>query len=145
MKKNTKIMKFLSIMINLISQEFTSDHKQYPPTSIAGKTSSAPLDEFHLNVFFQLWPFLCDVLNEIYSASSSSWIEFKDCVICLNIMTKNRLMVAFDSNKGPNLKVVKWCLKRWNGPILMHIYDKQCKIIQKSQKMTIADKGGRNV
>ena len=22
--------------------------------------------------------------------------------------TKNRLMVAFDSNKGPNLKVVKW-------------------------------------
>ena len=23
--------------------------------------------------------------------------------------TKNRLMVAFDSNKGPNLKVVKWC------------------------------------
>ena len=23
-------------------------------------------------------------------------------------MTKNRLMVAFDSNKGPNLKVVKW-------------------------------------
>ena len=24
-------------------------------------------------------------------------------------MTKNRLMVAFDSNKGPNLKVVKWC------------------------------------
>ena len=27
-------------------------------------------------------------------------------------MTKNRLMVAFDSNKGPNLKVVKWC---WKG------------------------------
>ena len=25
--------------------------------------------------------------------------------------TKNRLMVAIDSNKGPNLKVVKWCLK----------------------------------
>ena len=23
--------------------------------------------------------------------------------------TKNRLMVAFDSNKGPNLKVIKWC------------------------------------
>ena len=22
--------------------------------------------------------------------------------------TKNRLMVAFDSNKGPNLKVVRW-------------------------------------
>ena len=39
-------------------------------------------------------------------------------------------MVAVDSNKGPNLKVVKWCLKRWNGPILMHIYDKQCEIIQ---------------
>ena len=25
--------------------------------------------------------------------------------------TKNRLMVAFDSNKGPNLKVVKWSWK----------------------------------
>ena len=48
-------------------------------------------------------------------------------------MTKNRLMVAFDSNKGPNLKVVKWCWKGWNGPILMHIYDKQCEIIQKNQ------------
>ena len=47
--------------------------------------------------------------------------------------TKNRLMVAFDSNKGPNLKVVKWCWKGWNGPILMHIYDKQCEIIQKNQ------------
>ena len=46
-------------------------------------------------------------------------------------MTKNRLMVAFDSNDGPNLKVVKLCWKRWNGPILMHIYDKQCEIIQK--------------
>ena len=27
----------------------------------------------------------------------------------LSDMTKNRLMAAFDSNKGPNLKVVKWC------------------------------------
>ena len=46
------------------------------------------------------------------------------------LRTKNRLMIAFDSNKGPNLKVVKWCWKGWNGPILMHIYDKQCEIIQ---------------
>ena len=50
-----------------------------------------------------------------------------------NVRTKNRLMVAVDSNKGPNLKVVKWCWKGWNGPILMHIYDKQCEIIQKNQ------------
>ena len=48
-------------------------------------------------------------------------------------MKKNRLMVAFDSNKGPNLKVVKWCWKRWNGPILMHIYDKQCVFMQTNQ------------
>ena len=48
-------------------------------------------------------------------------------------MTQNRLMVAFDSQKGPNLKVVKWCWKRWNGPILVHIYAKQCEIIQKNQ------------
>ena len=47
--------------------------------------------------------------------------------------THNRLMVAFDSQKGPNLKVVKWCWERWNGSILVHISDKQCEIIQKIQ------------
>ena len=47
--------------------------------------------------------------------------------------TQNRLMVALYSKKGPNLKVVKWCWKRWNGPILLHIYDRQCEIIQKIQ------------
>ena len=35
------------------------------------------------------------------------------CVIC---KTNNRLMVAFDSNKGPNLKVVKWCLTSSQAP-----------------------------
>ena len=29
------------------------------------------------------------------------------------------------------VKVVKWCWKNWNGPILMHIYAKQCEIMQK--------------
>ena len=48
-------------------------------------------------------------------------------------MTKNRLMVAFDSKKGPNSKVVKWSWKLWNRPILMHINDKQCEIIHKNQ------------
>ena len=42
-------------------------------------------------------------------------------------------MVAFESHKRPNLKVAKWWCKKWNEPILMHIYDKQCEIIQKNQ------------
>ena len=29
------------------------------------------------------------------------------------------------------VKVVKWCWKKWKWPILMHIYDKQCEIMQK--------------
>ena len=31
------------------------------------------------------------------------------------------------------VKVVKWCQKRWNWPILMYIYHIQCEIIQKIQ------------
>ena len=38
--------------------------------------------------------------------SSPSFCQFFRKLI---VKTKNRLMVAFDSNKGPNLKVVKWC------------------------------------
>ena len=48
-------------------------------------------------------------------------------------MTRNRLRVAFESGKGVKVKVVKWCWKKWNGPILMHISAKQCEIMQKNQ------------
>ena len=50
-------------------------------------------------------------------------------MVVILLKTKNRLMVAFESHKEPNLKVVKWS----NGPILMHIYSKQCEIIKKKQ------------
>ena len=39
----------------------------------------------------------------------NSMDELKEAQSNLADMTKNRLMVAFDSNKGPILKVVKWC------------------------------------
>ena len=48
-------------------------------------------------------------------------------------MTRNQLRVAIECHKGVKVKVVKWCWKKWNGPILMHIYAKQCEIMQKNQ------------
>ena len=39
----------------------------------------------------------------------NSMDELKEAQSNLADMTKNRLMVAFDSSKAPNLKVVKWC------------------------------------
>ena len=47
--------------------------------------------------------------------------------------TRNQLRVAIECHKGVKVKVVKWCWKKWNGPILMHIYAKQCEIMQKNQ------------
>ena len=45
--------------------------------------------------------------------------------------TRSRLMSWFQSRKWVKVKVVKLCFKKWNGHILMHIYHKQCEIIQK--------------
>ena len=41
------------------------------------------------------------------------------------------MRVAIESGKGTKVKVVKLCWNKWNGPFLMHIYDKQCGIMQK--------------
>ena len=46
------------------------------------------------------------------------------------VMTKNRLMVATERMQ---VKVVKWCWKKWNGLILMYICDKECESMQKNQ------------
>ena len=43
------------------------------------------------------------------------------------------MRVAIESGKGMKVKVVKLCWNKWNGPFLMHIYDKQCGIMQKNQ------------
>ena len=43
------------------------------------------------------------------------------------------MRVATESGKGMKVKVVKLCWNKWNGPFLMHIYDKQCGIMQKNQ------------
>ena len=47
--------------------------------------------------------------------------------------TRNKMRVAIESGKGMKVKVVKLCWNKWNGPFLMHIYDKQCGIMQKNQ------------
>ena len=51
--------------------------------------------------------------------------------LSLTPMTHNQLRVAIECRKGVKVKVVKWCWKKWSGPILMHIYAKQCEIMQK--------------
>ena len=48
-------------------------------------------------------------------------------------MTASQLNPPYECGEGMKVKVVKWCLKMWNWPILMHIYDKQCEIMQKNQ------------
>ena len=48
-------------------------------------------------------------------------------------MTASKKMSWYKSAKHAFLKVVIWCWKKWNGPFLMHIYAKQCEIIQKIQ------------
>ena len=48
-------------------------------------------------------------------------------------MTRSHINPSYESGKWMKVKVAKWCCKKWNGPFLMHIYDKQCEIIQKNQ------------
>ena len=48
-------------------------------------------------------------------------------------MTRNKMRVAIESGEGMKVKVVKLCWNKCNGPFLMHIYDKQCGIMQKNQ------------
>ena len=48
-------------------------------------------------------------------------------------MTASQLNPSYECGEGMKVKVVKWCWKKWNWPILMHIYDKQCEIMQKNQ------------
>ena len=49
------------------------------------------------------------------------------------IMTTSQINPSYECGKWMKVKVAKWCWKKWNGPILMHIYDKQCEIMQKNQ------------
>ena len=46
-------------------------------------------------------------------------------------MTNCELAWTKQSRSWMKVKVVKWCQKKWNGPILMYIYHIQCEIIQK--------------
>ena len=57
----------------------------------------------------------------------------RHCVIGQLVMTASQLNPSYECGEGMKVKVVKWCLKKWNWPILMHIYDKQCEIMQKNQ------------
>jgi len=49
------------------------------------------------------------------------------------IMTHCELVWWEQSRNWTKVKVVKWCQKRWNWPILMYIYHIQCEILQKIQ------------
>ena len=42
-------------------------------------------------------------------------------------MTASQSNRANESKKWMKVKVVKWFWKKSNGPMLMHIYDKQCE------------------
>ena len=40
--------------------------------------------------------------------------------------TRSQINPSYQCRKLVKLKVVKWCWKKLNGPIFMHIYDKYC-------------------
>ena len=48
-------------------------------------------------------------------------------------MTRSQINHSYESGGWMKVKVAKCCWKKWNGPFLMHIYDKQCEIMQKNQ------------
>ena len=66
-----------------------------------------------------------------YSLSSDNSYHYH--VFYCIYMTASQLNPSFECGEGMKVKVVKWCWKKWNWPILMHIYDKQCEIMQKNQ------------
>ena len=47
--------------------------------------------------------------------------------------TRSQINHSYESGRWMKVKVAKCCWKKWNGPFLMHIYDKQCEIMQKNQ------------
>ena len=49
-------------------------------------------------------------------------------------MTASQIKPLYQCRKQMKVKVVKWCWKKWNGPILMRIHAKQCEIMQKINK-----------
>ena len=82
------------------------------------------------------------VVVHTWANSSKNWfyqrrLKYLYCIkfslVCQMPKTRNRLRVAFESGKGGKAKMVKWCWKKWNEPILMHIYNKQCEIMQKNR------------
>ena len=48
-------------------------------------------------------------------------------------MIRSQINPSYECGIWMKVKVAKWCWKKWNGPFLMHIYDKQCEIMQKNQ------------
>merc|ERR1712020_875395 len=48
-------------------------------------------------------------------------------------MTRSQFNHSYESGKWMKVKVAKCCWKKCNGPFLMHIYYKQCEIMQKNQ------------
>ena len=78
--------------------------------------------KIHGDLFCQIWP----LLTLFCSGPIVQWDQLAD-------MTASKKMSWYESTKHMFLKVVKWCWKSWKGPILMHIYDKQCEIMQKNQ------------
>ena len=83
---------------------------------------------FCLNCLHHLGKF--HVTRELVNAHYNSLTTHELCHqnIFLKHMTASQLNPSYECGEGMKVKVVKWCLKMWNWPILMHIYDKQCEM-----------------
>ena len=91
-------------------------------------TGKKPLVHWHLT--FDIGP--NPEISTQYQIRKAFWDNFNNTFVSKIIFTVMRSYLR--EWFWPNLKVVKWCWRRWNGSILMHIYVKQRVIIQKSME-----------
>ena len=85
------------------------------------------LSRYATNTFLAHWISGSTCKHTLYLSS------LLDTQVSLAPTTASQLNPSYECGEGMKVKVVKWCLKKWNWPILMHTYDKKCEIMQKNQ------------
>ena len=80
-----------------------------------------------------------ELLIRLYLCNTSNYCRVSQLdqgytyIYIYTYMTRSQINPSYECGKWMKVKVAKWCWKKWNGPFLMHIYDKQCEIMQKNQ------------
>ena len=96
--------------------------------------------DFHKIAFWICQPIRRGIANGIFMSGGALGNMLMPVLLRLKILpesimdlTTSQINPSYECRKWMKVKMAKWCWKKWNGPILMHIYDKQCEIMQKNQ------------